>query len=161
MSDAGVYVLNEGVFTRGGDTWIEDERGDRAFEVIGPMSATQPHFLLDPDGRSIYEIAQTLPPAGRVFEIRQGSSLVARVKAATISFLAGRYSVTLADGEVIPVKGRFTSRELRALRNGRDAFIASGRLASVGNSYGIRISPDFDVPLALAILVAIEQMERP
>jgi uncharacterized protein YxjI len=38
--------------------------------------------------------------------------------------------------------------------------VASRKFFSVRECYGVEIAPDFDVPLGLAIAVAIEQMER-
>ena len=37
--------------------------------------------------------------------------------------------------------------------------VASRRLLSLHGSYGVQIADGFDVPLALAIMVALEQME--
>jgi uncharacterized protein YxjI len=44
-------------------------------------------------------------------------------------------------------------------QDGTEVIMVSRRLLSLRDSYGVQVAPGFDVPLALAIVVALEQME--
>jgi uncharacterized protein YxjI len=44
-------------------------------------------------------------------------------------------------------------------RAGSDVIFASRRLLAIRDCYGVQIAPGFDTPLALAIVIALEQME--
>jgi uncharacterized protein YxjI len=51
------YVLNQKLFSLGGDAWIEDEAGNHAFEVDGKaFSLRRTLEIRDPAGASLYTI---------------------------------------------------------------------------------------------------------
>jgi uncharacterized protein YxjI len=45
------------------------------------------------------------------------------------------------------------------VRGGTDVILVSRRLLSIRDSYGVQVAEGFEVPLALAIVVGLEQME--
>ena len=161
MSFTGqTYVLNQKLVSLGGDLWIEDESGNRAFEVDGKvLSLHRIHNLLDPEGNQLYEIGQSLAHVHRTFEIKRNGEVVVTIQQALFNLLGDHFTITLADGSVLSVTGDFINREFHVTRGGTDVIFASRRLLSVRDSYGVQIAPDFEVPLALAIVVGLEQME--
>jgi uncharacterized protein YxjI len=57
------------------------------------------------------------------------------------------------------VTGDFINREFHVMRNGSQLIFASRKFLSIRDSYGVQVVANFEVPLALAIVVALEQME--
>jgi uncharacterized protein YxjI len=158
---AHTYVMNQALFSMGGDLWIEDEAGNRAFEVDGKvLSLRRSLTLLDPAGSPLYQIGQSLGHLHRTFEIKRGEEIVATLQQALFTLLGDRFTITMADGGELIVTGDFIDREFHVTRNGSQVIFVSRKLLSIHNAYGVQVAPDFEVPLALAIVVALEEMEK-
>jgi uncharacterized protein YxjI len=50
-------------------------------------------------------------------------------------------------------------REFHVTRGGADVIVASRALLNIRDSYSVSVAPGFEPALALAIVVALEQME--
>ena len=161
MSFSGhTYVLNQALFSLGGDLWIEDEAGNRVFAVEGKvLSLRRIHTLLDPAGNPLYQIGQSLAHVRRTFEIKRGDEVVATIQQALLALLGAHFTITMADGTALSVTGDFINREFHVSHDGTEVIFASRRLLAIRDSYGVQIAADFEVPLGLAIVVALEQME--
>lgn len=160
MPAGQTFVLNQKLMSLSGDLWVEDSAGNHAFEVDGKaISLRDTHVLQDLQGRPLYTIAQSLAHVRRTFEIKRGEELVATITQALMAFMGDRFKITLASGQEMAVKGDFIHREYRVTQAGREVIVASRKLLSVRDKYAVQIVPDFDVPLALAIVVALERME--
>ena len=161
MSDGQVYVLNQKVLSLSGDLWIEDAQGNHAYEVAGRvLSMHDTHFLQDLQGQPLYEISQSLAHLHRTFEIKKDGEVVATIQQAMLTFLGDRFKILMADGAELAVTGDWIDREFHVTQGGSDVIYASRKLLSIRDSYGVQIAPDFDTPLALAIVIGLEQMER-
>ena len=157
---SSVFSVSQKFMSLGTDMSIDDAEGNKAYQVKGSMRASDPHTLMGLDGEPIYVVAQNFKAAGRVFEILRAGQLVASVKQAAFSFGSTKFIVTLADGERLDYAGNFGKREYKVSRAGVDLVVASRKLLSVRECYGVQVAPDFEAPLGLAIAIAIEQMER-
>jgi uncharacterized protein YxjI len=161
MADGKVYVLNQKMLSLSGDLWIEDTDGNHAYEVAGRvLSMHDTHFLQDLEGRPLYEISQSLAHLHRTFEIKKDGAVVATIQQAMLTFLGDRFKIVMADRGELAVTGDWIDREFHVTQAGADVIYASRRLLSLRDSYGIQIAPTFDTPLALAIVIGLEQMER-
>ncbi|HEX7492363.1 MAG TPA: LURP-one-related family protein [Candidatus Limnocylindrales bacterium] len=157
---AQTYVLNQKLMSLGGDLWIDDANGNHAFEVDGKaLSLRRTLVLMDPLGNPLYQINQSLAHLHTTFEIKRGDEIVATVQKALINILGDRFSVALASGEQLAVVGDWIDREFHVTRAGFDVIVASHRFFSLHGAYGVQIAPGFDTPLALALVIALEQME--
>lgn len=155
------FVLNQKLMSVSGDLWIEDMEGNRLFEVDGKaFSIRRRHELLDASGHVVYEISQALAHLRRTFEIKRDGHVVATIEQAILAFLGDRFTINMADGSELIVHGDIIDREFRIARGDEEVILASRRLISIRDAYGIQVAPGFDVPLALAIVIALEQMER-
>lgn len=160
-SDDHTFVLNQRLTSLTGDLWIEDELGNQLFQVDGKaFSLRRRHELLDASGSLLYEIVQSLAHINRTFEIKRGDKVVATVKQALLTFLGDRFDVTLADGGELVVYGDLIDHEFRVMQHDTEVITASRSLINIRDSYGVHVAADFDVPLALAIVIALEQMEQ-
>jgi uncharacterized protein YxjI len=156
------YVLNQQLFSLTGDAWIEDGQGNRAFEVNGQLvSLRGTHVLKDLAGQELYEISKPLAPhIHRTIEIKRGGGTVATVQEAVFHFGGDKFTITNASGQPLSMRGNWGGREFQiADQSGRDLIHVSRVWFSMHNGYGVQIAPDFDVPLGLAIVIALERVE--
>jgi uncharacterized protein YxjI len=160
MSLVQAYVLNQKLVSLGGDLWIEDEQGNHQFEVDGKaMSLHGTHILKDLQGNPLYEISQALGHLHRTFEIKRDGRVVATIQQAMLTFLGDRFKIALENGQELAIAGDWIDRDFRISAGGQDVITVSRRLMSLHGSYAIQIAPEFDTPLGLAIVVALERME--
>ena len=154
------FVLNQKLFSVGGDLWIEDAAGNHVFGVQGKvLSLRRHHTLVDPSGTALYEIGQSLAHVRRTFEIKRGEEIVATITEALMRLLGDHFTITLASGDPLTVTGDFINREFHVTQDGTEVIMVSRRLLSLRDSYGVQVAPGFDTPLAMAIVIALEQME--
>jgi uncharacterized protein YxjI len=73
---------------------------------------------------------------------------------------ASRFSIGLADGGELEAAGDFLDHEFRISRDGAEVVGASRSWFSLHDTFGVQVADGFDPPLALALVIAIEQMER-
>jgi uncharacterized protein YxjI len=158
---AQTFVLNQKLMSLSGDLWIDDANGNHAFAVDGKALALRRTLILqDPAGNPLYEINQSLAHLHQTFEIKRGEQIVATIQKAMLNILGDHFTVSMADGESLAVTGDWIEREFHVTRGGADVIFASRRLLAIRDCYGIQVAPGFEVPLALAIVVALEQMEK-
>lgn len=161
MTPAGrTFALNQSLFSLGGDLWIEDDVGNRAFEVDGKALALRRTLeLRDPAGATLYTISQSLAHVRRTFEIKRDGAIVATIEEALLRVLGDRFTIHLADGTDMAVAGDWINREFQVTQAGAAVIVASRSLLSLHGGYGVQVAPAFDIPFAMAIVVALEQME--
>jgi uncharacterized protein YxjI len=154
------FVLNQKLFSFGGDAWIEDDAGNRAFEVDGKaFSLRRTLEIRDVAGASLYAINQALAHIHPTFEIKRGDDVVATVQMALLNVLGDHFTIDLATGDQLAVQGDWINREFHVTRGGSEVILASRSLLSLHDTYGVQVAEGFDVPLGIAIVVALEQME--
>jgi uncharacterized protein YxjI len=154
------YVLNQNLMSIGGDLWIDDAAGNHAFEVDGKaFSIRRTLVLQDASGNPLYQISQSLAHLHPTFEIKRGEEVVATIQKALINIMGAHFTITASTGEQLTVTGDWIGREFHVARAGWDVILASRRLLSLHGAYGVQIAPGFDTPLAMAIVIALEQME--
>jgi uncharacterized protein YxjI len=154
-------VLNQKLISMTGDLWIDDSNGNHAFEVAGKLVALRRSLLLkDTSGQELYEINKSLAHVHTTFEVKQGGKVVATIQRALMSFMGEHFTITAADGGQMKVTGNWRGREFHVQKDGTDVIVASRQFFTIHDAYGIQVSPGFEAPLALAIVVALEQIEK-
>ena len=156
------YVLNQKLISLTGDSWIEDGQGNHAFEVDGTLlSLRGTHVLKDLNGQPLYEISKPLAPhLHKTIDITRAGQSAARVQEAVFHLGGDKFTITLTGGPQLTVKGDWWNREFQVTdQAGRQVMTASRAWFSLHDGYGIQIAPGFEVPLGLAIIVALERVE--
>ena len=154
------FVMNQKLMSIGGDLWIDDANGNHAFEVdVKALAIRRTLVLQDPAGNPLYQINQSLAHLHTTFEIKRGDEVVATVQKALINILGDHFTIELAGGEQLTVTGDWIAREFHVVLGGADVILASRNLLSLHGAYGVQVAPGFDTPLAMAIVIALEQME--
>ena len=156
------YVLNQQLLSLTGDLWIDDGQGNKMFEVDGKLlSLRGTHVLKDLNGQELYSIEKPLAPhIHKTVTISKGGQTVATVQEAIFHLGGDKFQISVAGGLELTIKGNWMNREFQvADQAGRVAIQVSRAWFSIHNGYGIQITPGFDVPLALAICIALERVE--
>jgi uncharacterized protein YxjI len=157
-----LYVLNQKLLSLTGDLWIDDGQGNKAFEVDGQLlSLRGTHVLKDLSGQELYEISKPLAPhVHKTIDISKGGQSAATVQEAIFHLGGDKFQISVAGGLELTVHGDWMNREFQVKdQAGRVAIVVSRAWFSIHDGYGIQITPGFDVPLALAIVIALERVE--
>ena len=155
------FVMNQKLISISGDLWIDDSNGTPVFEVDGKLLAVRRSMLLkDASGQELYEINKSLAHVHTTFEVKQGNAVVATIQKALVSMFGEHFTITAADGGQMKVTGNWMGREFHIQKDGTDVIVASRQFFSLHDAYGIQVSQGFDAALALAIVVALEQIEK-
>jgi uncharacterized protein YxjI len=161
-SQVQTFVLNQKLISLTGGLWIEDGQGNHAFEVDGQLlSMHGTHVLKDLNGQPLYEISKPLAPhIHKTIEIKKDGKVSATVQEAVFHLGGDKFKITLAGGQELTVHGNWSNREFQVKdQSGGQVINASRMWFSIRDAYGIQIAPGFDVPLGLAICVALERVE--
>jgi uncharacterized protein YxjI len=156
------FVLNQKLISLTGDLWIEDGQGNHAFEVDGKLlSMHGTHVLKDLNGQPLYEISKPLAPhLHKTIEIKKDGKVSATVQEAIFHLGGDKFKITVAGGQELTVHGNWSNREFQVKdQAGGQVIDASRKWFSIHDAYGIQIAPGFEVPLGLAICVALERVE--
>jgi uncharacterized protein YxjI len=95
----------------------------------------------------------------RSFAISRGDQAVGNVEKELFTFLGDRFTISLTEGEALEGSGDFLDHEFRVTRGDTEVISASRAWFSMHDTYGVKVADGFDEPLALAIAIAIEQIE--
>jgi uncharacterized protein YxjI len=161
-SQIQTFVLNQKLISLTGDLWIEDGQGNHAFEVDGKLlSLHGTHVLKDLNGQPLYEISKPLAPhLHKTIEIKKDGRVSATVQEAILHLGGDKFKITLAGGQELTVHGNWSNREFQVKdQAGGQVIDVSRKWFSIHDAYGIQIVPGFEVPLGLAICVALERVE--
>jgi len=156
------FVLNQKLISMTGDLWIEDGKGNHTYEVDGKLlSLHGTHTLKDLSGQPLYEISKPLAPhVHKTIEIKKDGHVSATVQEAIFHLGGDKFKITLAGGQELTVHGNWSNREFQVKDQAGGQVIDASRMwFSIRDAYGIQIAPGFEVPLGLAICVALERVE--
>lgn len=154
------YRMRQKLFSIGDDYWIEDERGERVFKVDGKALRLRKTLILeDAHGGELLRIQERMLRLRDTMEIedRDGRS-VATVKKAMVTPLRERWSVQVADGPDLDVKGNILDHEY-TVEDGRTKVAeVSKRWFRVADTYGVEVAAGHDPALMLAICAVVDTM---
>lgn len=160
---AARFRMRQKLVSFGDDFWIEDDAGTHVFRVDGKALRLRNTLdLEDAHGTHLYRI-QT-----RVMHIRDSMAIedpngerVALVHKALISPLRERWKVDLDNGEDLEVRGNIVDHEYEIEADGTKVAEISKRWFRVRDTYGVQVAPGADIPLLLAVTVAVDAMAHP
>lgn len=152
------FQMREKLLSVGDDFWIEDDQGQRAFKVNGKAVRVRDTFVLeDASGNRVASIQERKLSVRDKVEIERGGDTAATVRKALVG-LRDRFAIELKDGAELKAHGNIVDHEYQIERDGRTVATISKKWFRVRESYGVDIAQGEDVPLLLAIAVAIDSM---
>jgi uncharacterized protein YxjI len=142
----------------GDDSWIENDRGERAYKVNGKALHVRKTFVLeDPSGHEVARIQErTLSIRDKVAIERDGDT-AATVHKALVG-IRDRFVIAMEHGDDMKAHGNVVDHEYEIERDGKTVARVSKRWFRVRESYGVDVAASEDVPLILAITVAIDSL---
>ncbi len=154
------YQLRQKLVSVGGDSWIEDGDGERAFRVNGKALRVRRTLDLEDTSGNVLCRIQT-----RVLHIRDTMVIerpdgeqMAKVHKALITPLRERWKVDVEDGDDIEIQGNIVDHEYEFEVDGKKVAEVSKKWFRIRDTYGIQVGPDISPVLALAVAVALDTM---
>jgi len=151
------FQMHEKMFSIGDDYWIEDESGQRAYRVNGKAMRLRDTWALeDAAGNEVATIREKKLSIRNTITIDLGGR-EARVKKALIG-LRDRFEVEVDDGPDLKVTGNIVDHEYEIERDGDEIGKVSKKWFRMRDTYGVEVRNPLDVPLVLAVSVAVDAM---
>ena len=161
--EADHYRMRQKLVSIGDDYWIENDRGERVYKVDGKALRLRKTLILeDAHGTELVKIQERMLHVRDTMEIEdRDGNRVALVKKALITPLRERWTVKVADGPDLEVKGNIVDHEY-AIEEGR-AKVAevSKKWFRVADTYGVEVAPGQDPVVILAVTAALDTMAHP
>jgi uncharacterized protein YxjI len=152
------FHMREKLLSIGDDYWIENDRGERAYKVNGKALRVRQTFVIeDTSGEEVARIQERkLTIRDKVAIERQGDR-AATVRKALVG-LRDRFTIDIEHGGDMKAHGRVGDHEYKIERDGDTVATISKKWFRVRESYGVDVAAGEDVPLILAITVAIDSL---
>ena len=154
------YRMRQKLVSIGDDYWIENDQGERVFKVDGKaLRVRQTLIFEDSNGRELLKIQERVARVRDTMEIEDpGGHTVATVKKALITPLRDRWTVRVADGPDLEVKGNIVDHEY-TVEDGRSTVAeVSKKWFRIADTYGVEVAPGQNPALMLAVTAVLDQM---
>ena len=157
------YQMRQKLVSIGEDYWIENDRGERVYKVDGKALRLRKTLIFeDARGAELVKIQERMLHARDTMEIEdRAGNRVAMVKKAVITPVRDRWTVKVADGPDMEVKGNLLDHEY-TIEDGRaKAAEVSKKWFRVADTYGVEVAPGQDPVVILAVTAVLDTMAYP
>lgn len=152
------FVMRERLLAIGDDFWIENDRGERAYKVDGKAFRLRQTFVLEnSSGDEVARIQERKLSVRDKVAIEREGETVATVHKALIG-IRDRFAIDVEHGPDMKAHGNVLDHEYEIERDGDTVATISKKWFRVRDSYGVDVAAGEDVPLVLAITVAIDSL---
>lgn len=146
----------------GDDFVVEDAEGRTAFRIDGKALRVRNTLKMrDLATGDEYKLQERMARVRNTMKIEKNGRPAATVKKAVVSPIRDRFTVSVADGPDLEVRGNILDHEYRLEANGERVAEVSKKWFCVRDSYGIEVSPDVDAGLLVACAVTLDMMSNP
>jgi uncharacterized protein YxjI len=150
--------MREKLLAIGDDFWIENDQGERAYKVDGKAVRLRQMFVLeDASGDEVARIQERKLSIRDKVAIERGGDTAATVHKALIG-IRDRFAIDVEGGGDMKAHGNVLDHEYEIERDGDTVATISKKWFRVRDSYGVEVAAGEDIPLILAITVAIESL---
>lgn len=155
------FQMREKLLSIGDDFWIENDQGQRAYKVNGKALRIRDTFVLeDSSGNEVARIQERKFSIRDKVAIERGGDTAATVHKALVG-LRDRFAIDVKDGADMKAHGNLVDHEYEIERDGDTVATVSKKWFRVRETYGVEIAAGEDVPLILAVTVAIDSLTSP
>ncbi|HSO98439.1 MAG TPA: LURP-one-related family protein [Solirubrobacteraceae bacterium] len=152
------FVMREKLLAIGDDFWIENDQGERTYKVDGKAVRLRQTFVLEnASGDEVARIQERKLSIRDKVAIERGGDTAATVHKALIG-IRDRFAIDVENGPDMKAHGNVLDHEYEIERDGDTVATISKKWFRVRDSYGVDVAAGEDVPLILAITVAIESL---
>ncbi|HLN77968.1 MAG TPA: LURP-one-related family protein [Nocardioidaceae bacterium] len=154
------YKMRQRLVSIGDDFWIETDSGQRVYKVDGKAFRVRKTLVFeDPAGHALAKIREKIVRVRDSMEVEDDDgNRLAMVKKALISPLRDRWTVQIADGPDLDVKGNILDHEYTFTDGHTPVATVSKKWFRVADTYGVEIDPGQDPVVVLAATVALDMM---
>jgi uncharacterized protein YxjI len=152
------YLMREKLLSIGDDFWIENDQGERAYRVHGKALRVRQTFVSeDASGNEVARIQERKLSVRDKVAIERDGDTPATVRKALVG-IRGRFAIGVKDGADMSARGNIVDHEYEIERDGDTVATISKKWFRVRDAYGVDVAAGEDVPLMLAITVAIDSL---
>ena len=157
------FRMREKLVSFGDDYRVEDDDGNAAFVVNGKaMRVRDTLDIEDLHGRTLLKLKTKVMHIHDTMDIDDPSGhRVARVQKAIITPLRERFTVDVEGGHELKAKGRITDHNYTIKSGNVEVATIDKKWFRIADTYGVEIADNADVPLILAVVVAIDEIAHP
>lgn len=159
---ASTYLMRQQMFSIGDDFWVENAAGQRAFKVDGKALRIRKTLLLESaSGMEMYKIQEKMLHIRDTMEIEGPQGRVASVKKHLITPLRERYDVHFDGGGDWKVVGNIVDHQYKIDSDAGEVAEVGKKWFRVRDTYGIKVAPDQDDALVIAVAIVVDAMAHP
>jgi uncharacterized protein YxjI len=152
------FIMRERLLAIGDDFWIENAEGQREYKVNGKAFRVRKTFVLeDPSGAEVARIQERKLSIRDKIAIERGGDTVATIHKALVG-IRDRFAIDVEHGADMKAHGNVVDHEYEIERDGDTVATISKKWFRIRESYGVDVAVGEDVPLVLAITVAIDSL---
>ena len=151
------YRMRQRLMSIGDDFWIEDDDGERVYKVDGKALRLRKTLVIeDAQGHNLAKIQERKLHVKDAMEVEDAEGdRLAMIKKALVSPIRHRWTVEVTGGPDLELQGNIVDHEY-AFTHGRDTVASvSKKWFRVRDTYGVEVASGADVPLVLAVTVAV------
>ncbi len=157
------FYIRERAWTIREELIVRDQNGNVAYKVKGKFFHIGDNLLLI-DQRSHEEVAhikQRVIALTPHYEIYQNGAHWASLHEKLLHLFGERFKITLANGEVYHIQGNLWNWDFTVSNSQGDLLAQiSKRISLFEDSYGVDIAQNVNVPLMIALAIAIEMIRH-
>jgi uncharacterized protein YxjI len=152
------FRVQERVAVIAAERWIEDEHGERVFEVDEMALAKLGAFILrDLHGNEVAKLRHTVVQGDAVTEIMREGARLATVSRARAG-LRHHYVIETTDNRTLEVHGHVGRYDYEIRRNEHVIAIVAKKGVHADGAYGVEVTAGEDAAMLLAAAIAIDSM---
>src|SRR5215218_3084713 len=152
------FVMRERLLAIGDDFWIEDAAGQKIYKVDGKALRFRETFVIeDAAGRELVRIQERKLSIRDKIVIERDGDTAATVHKALVG-IRDRFAIDVEHGADMKAHGNVVDHEYEIERDGDTVATISKKWFRLRDSYGVDVAAGEDVPLILAITVAIDSL---
>jgi uncharacterized protein YxjI len=157
------YRMRQKLVSIGDDYWIENGQGERVYKVDGKALRLRKTLIFeDARGAELVKIQERMLRARDSMEIEdRNGRRVAMVKKALITPLRDRWTVKVAEGPDLEVKGNILDHEYTIGDDRTRVAEVSKKWFRVADTYGVEVAPGQDPVVILAVTAVLDTMAHP
>ena len=155
------YKMKNKLVSFGGDSYIENAKGERVFKVNGKMLRIRDTIIFeDLNGVELAKIQEKLLRVKDTMKIEKGDDTLATVKKAIVDPVRPRFEIHMANGDEFVAQGNILEHEYEIKRGDWPVAIVSKKWFRVRDTYGIEMQPGAPDIVILASTACIDEMSK-
>jgi uncharacterized protein YxjI len=161
-ASGNTYRMRQQMLSIGDDFWVENGAGQRVFKVDGKVLRVRKTLVLESaSGLELYKIQEKMLHIRDTMEIEGPQGPVASVKKHLITPLRERYDVNFESGGDWKVVGNIVDHQYKIDSDAGEVAEVSKKWFRVRDTYGIKVAPNQDDALVIAVAIVVDAMAHP